>query len=191
MSSIIIDPVHPSPSFDFGFDGIEFSDLFSQFDLNGSFDEDTLNKIIEDFISGKGSSGTPGLGSDFNVDFDESSGTISINGEDFGQFDPNIFSSDGDSGFGDSVFEGSNSFANGESGKEDVFTFNLDTDLDSGEIAQIENFNPGEDTIRIKGMDASDKIDFDSDTGILSINDQDLAQLDCDVPPEDSDFELL
>jgi hypothetical protein len=131
MSGIIIDPPFP---FDFDLDGFDVQDFLDQ-----------VNRL-------NGPNGD-------NFDFDSSTGTLTVNGEE-------IFSLSGDLDFSDSIFGGGNSLADDSNVTADTFTLDLDSILNSG-----------------------DNISFNSDTGIFSANGQDIAQIDIDGDePSDFDL---
>jgi hypothetical protein len=160
------------------------------------FDRDSaLNSgeidTIEDFTPGEDSLGIQGLASGDNVDYDRSTGILSLNGKAFAQLDANLDIQDSDLDFDDVIFVGSNPPPSGGNTDEDVFTFERDTAISSGEVVSIDNFVPGEDTIRVEGIASGDNIDYNRDTGVLSINGQDFAKIDRELPLEDSDFDLI
>jgi hypothetical protein len=160
------------------------------FDRNSALNSGEID-LIEDFTPGEDSLGIQGLTSGDNVDYDRSTGILSINGKAFAQLDSNLDIQDSDLDFNDSIFGGSNPPTDGGNVEEDVFVFDRDTAINSGEVVPIENFIPGEDIIRIEGIASGDNIDYNRDTGIISINGKDFAQIDRELPLEDSDFDLL
>lgn len=75
----------------------------------------------------------------------------------------------------------------GGSGK-DIFEFFAD-DFVSGEVNQIDDFTSAEDVIRFKGIGNDAKVVYDSSTGKVSINGEDVLQLDAglDLTIDDND----
>jgi hypothetical protein len=163
------------------------------FDRNSALNSGEID-LIEDFTPGEDSLGIQGLASGDNVDYDRSTGILSLNGKAFAQLDANLDIQDSDLDFEDLIFGGSNPSnppPDGGNTDEDVFTFDRDTAISSGEVVAIDDFVPGEDTIRIEGIASGDNIDYNRDTGVLSINGQDFAKIDRELPLQDSDFDLL
>ena len=72
----------------------------------------------------------------------------------------------------------------------DTFLFDRDAALTSGEIDIIEDFNPDEDFLGIEGLQSGDNVDYDRDTGVLSLNGQAFAQIDPELPLEDDDLDF-
>ena len=65
---------------------------------------------------------------------------------------------------------------------EDTFQFNLNRSPDTVEqqtiaVNEITDFTPGEDKIVIQGLEPDATAIYNSETGILSVNDIDIAQL--------------
>jgi Ca2+-binding RTX toxin-like protein len=160
------------------------------FDRNSALNSGEID-TIEDFTPGEDSLGIQGLASGDNVDYDRSTGILSLNGKAFAQLDANLDIQDSDLDFDDVIFGGSNPPPSSGNTDEDVFAFERDTAISSGEVVPIDNFVPGEDTIRIEGIASGDNIDYNRDTGVLSINGQDFAKIDRELPLEDSDFDLI
>lgn len=75
----------------------------------------------------------------------------------------------------------------GGSGK-DIFEFFAD-DFVSGEVNQIDDFTSAEDVIRFKGIGNNANVVYDSSTGKVSVNGEDVLQLDpgLDLTIDDSD----
>ncbi len=75
----------------------------------------------------------------------------------------------------------------GGSGK-DIFEFFAD-DFVSGEVNQIDDFTSAEDVIRFKGIGNDANVVYDSSTGKVSVNGEDVLQLDpgLDLTVDDSD----
>lgn len=75
----------------------------------------------------------------------------------------------------------------GGSGK-DIFEFFAD-DFVSGEVNQIDDFTSAEDIIRFKGIGSDATVVYDSSTGKVSVNGEDVLQLDSglDLTIEDND----
>lgn len=92
--------------------------------------------------------------------------------------------------FNDSIFGGSPPPGDGTT-EEYVFSLDSDFGTSSSEPISFDNFVSGEDTIRIEGVTSEDNVDYNKDTGMISINGEDFAQIDPDLPIEDSDFDLL
>lgn len=74
---------------------------------------------------------------------------------------------------------------------EDDFLFVINDTLLADDIDIIEDFNIEEDTIRFEGISSDASIKYDSESGILSVDDNDIAQLDSDLDISDDNFELL
>ncbi|MEO0926975.1 MAG: hypothetical protein AAFY63_13990 [Cyanobacteria bacterium J06643_13] len=74
----------------------------------------------------------------------------------------------------------------------DTFVFDAAA-IGSGEIDQILDFDPSEDTFGIIGLEQGDNVDYNRDSGVLSLNGQAFARIDRELPLGDNqlDFEDL
>ncbi|MEO1672432.1 MAG: hypothetical protein AAFR77_16940 [Cyanobacteria bacterium J06631_2] len=166
---------------------------------------------ILDFDPSEDSLGIIGLEQGDNVDYDRSTGILSLNGQAFAQIGIELPLGDNQLDFDDLIFDGSGIFGAiegsddgmddgmddgiddgmddgtdggafvGTEGVDDVFAFDRDTALDAGEIIPIEGFEPGVDTLQINGIVSGDSIGLDRSTGIIRINGQPFAQIDPDA----------
>ena len=76
-------------------------------------------------------------------------------------------------------------------GGEDTFLFEISETLISDDIDTIEDFKVGEDKIRFEGISSEAKVEYDSESGILSIDGDDIAQLEPGLDISDDDYEFL
>jgi Ca2+-binding RTX toxin-like protein len=60
-----------------------------------------------------------------------------------------------------------------------------------GNVDKINDFNVNEDIIRIKGVGDDAKVEYDKETGKLSIDGQDIAQLDAGLNINDNNYEIF
>ena len=90
---------------------------------------------------------------------------------------------------GDDVLKGGkgSDILNGGEG-EDIFEFQMD-DFADGEVDQIVDFEDGADLIQLKGIGSNAVVEYDSETGLLSVDGQDIARLskNLDISIEDPD----
>ena len=70
----------------------------------------------------------------------------------------------------------------------DTFVFDRDAALTSGEVDVILDFNPEEDSLAID-LNAGDRLTYDSDSGVVSINGKDFVNIGEGLDFEDVDFE--
>ena len=154
---------------------------------------------IVDFVVGEDSLGILGINQGDNADYNRDTGIISVNGQDIVDvgrelplsdrnldFDSLTFNND------DLIFAGEDlSVGSGTDGVEDVFVFSRET-LNLDVIVPIENFVPGEDTIRLEGTSSGDNVDYNRSTGVLSINGEAFAQIDPELPlDKNRDFDFV
>ena len=154
---------------------------------------------IVDFVVGEDSLGILGINQGDNADYNRDTGIISLNGQavvDVGRelpltdrnldFDSLTFNNE------DLIFAGEDlSVGSGTDGVEDVFIFSRQA-LDLDVIVPIENFVPGEDTIRLEGTSSGDNVDYNRSTGVLSINGEAFAQIDPELPlDKNRDFDFV
>lgn len=154
---------------------------------------------ILDFVVGEDSLGILGINQGDNADYNRDTGIISVNGQaivDVGRelplsdrnldFDSLNFNNE------DLIFAGEDSNVGiGTDGVEDVFVFSREV-LNLDVIVPIENFVPGEDTIRLEGTSSGDNVDYDRSKGILSINGEPFAQIGRELPlNENRDFDFV
>lgn len=177
------------------------------------FDRDALGvggiDQLPDFDPTEDSLAIAGLLQGDNVDFDRSTGILTLNGQAFAQIDPTLPLGDNQLDFDDLIFDGvvddgvvddvvddggDSGTLVGTDGEADVFAFDRDTAFTSGEIIPIEGFEPGVDTLQINGTLSGDNVDINRSNGIISINGQAFAQIDPDVAQdisENTDFDLM
>jgi Ca2+-binding RTX toxin-like protein len=60
-----------------------------------------------------------------------------------------------------------------------------------GNVDKIGDFNVNEDIIRIKGNGNDTKVEYDKETGKLSVDGQDIAQLDSGLNITDNNYEIF
>jgi Ca2+-binding RTX toxin-like protein len=60
-----------------------------------------------------------------------------------------------------------------------------------GNVDTINDFNVNEDIIRIKGVGDDTKVEYDKETGKLSIDGRDIAQLDAGLNINDNNYEIF
>jgi Ca2+-binding RTX toxin-like protein len=60
-----------------------------------------------------------------------------------------------------------------------------------GNVDKINDFNVNEDIIRIKGVGDDAKVEYDKETGKLSIDGRDIAQLDAGLNINDNNYEIF
>ena len=90
---------------------------------------------------------------------------------------------------GDDVLKGGKGSDIMTGGKgSDIFEFQAD-DFAAGELDKILDFEDGADLIQLKGIGADAKVKYDSETGVLSVDGKDIAQLSkhLDLTIEDQD----
>ena len=82
--------------------------------------------------------------------------------------------------------KGSDIMTGGEG--SDIFEFQAD-DFAAGELDKILDFEDGADLIQLKGIGADAEVKYDSETGVLSVDGKDIAQLSkhLDLTIEDQD----
>ena len=79
---------------------------------------------------------------------------------------------------------------------EDTFIFDRAGILDSDGVDTIADFAPEADSLPIQGLSTGDRLDYDANSGILSLNGNDFADLDFEsddaavVSLNNSDFSL-
>ena len=156
--------------------------------------------FITDFVVGEDSLGILGLNQGDNVDYNRDSGVISVNGQDLFRIGRELPLTDRELDFESLNLEDDalstddildTDVGSGTEGVEDVFVFSEEL-LDSDVIVPLEDFVPGEDTIRLEGTSSGDNIDYNRDSGILSINGEPFAQIGRELPlDENRDFDLL
>lgn len=86
------------------------------------------------------------------------------------------------------VAEGNNTLTGG-SGR-DIFQFNIAEDDSTKTISQITDFKPGEDKIIINSDRETGEVTYNRDTGRVSLDDREIAQLETglDINPDDLEF---
>ena len=175
MSSIAnsIEFMSSEPNYDDGFQLADFEGLEELFrnegnePIYGSNNSDTLPGAAGfDYIDGQGGDDLISGGDD--LDF-----ILGGTGDD-------IISGDN----GDDLIDGGagNDLINGGSGNDmirggagnDTFVFEF---FDDG-VDTVTDFTVGEDTIQIKGVGSDATVDYDQDTGSLSVNGEEIAKLD-------------
>ena len=155
--------------------------------------------FITDFVVGEDSLGILGLEQGDNIDYNRDSGVISVNGQALFRIGRELPLQDSDLDFeslnleddaltSDDILD--TDVGSGTEGVEDVFVFTEEL-LDSDVIVPLPDFIPGEDTIRIEGFASGDNIDYNRDSGVLSINGEPFAQIGRELPLQDSDFDLM
>lgn len=171
---------------------------------------------ILDFDFSEDSLGITNLEAGDNIDYNRDTGVLSLNGQAFAQvdreltvrgnplslenvsFDGSGIFGGGDDGDGDGGDDGDGGSDGGgfvgTDGVHDVFAFDRDEAINSGEIIPIEGFEPGDDILQINGIVSGDSVGIDRSTGIIRINSQPFAQIDPDAAQDinkNRDFDLM
>jgi Ca2+-binding RTX toxin-like protein len=188
MSCIIepTDSISSTPNLLGGLDIVGLSEQENRLkgtDFSDSIRGGNLNDILDggsgfDFLDGKG--GDDQLSGGADIDF-----ILGGDGND-------ILS--GDAG-NDLIMGGNgNDIINGGEGEDALYggsgsdTFVLEF---FGNVDKINDFNVNEDIIRIKGVGDDAKVEYDKETGKLSIDGQDIAQLDAGLNINDNNYEIF
>lgn len=197
--STVIDPTNPvtsDPLPNGGFDIRGIEDEVNRIEGNESADLITGGNL-DDVLSGgsgngadtiRGGSGNDGIsGGDGD---DELSGGV---GNDVisGGSGANVIT--GGEGEDRLIVEGnSGSTLTGGAG-DDTFQFNFEQenpDGETGTVNEITDFTPGEDKIRIEGIPGTQAPVYNRDTGILSLDDLEIAQLSAGLNISEADLEI-
>ena len=162
--------------------------------ITGGNLDDVLNGIAgNDTIAGGGGNDVI-LGDDGSDVLSGEEGNDTING---GSGENEILGGDGDDvlivSANQNVFREASILTGGEG--EDTFQLNFNQSPDTIEqqtvaINQITDFTPGEDKIVIQGLQSDADPVYDSDTGILSLDDLDIAQLSAGLNIREEDIEV-
>jgi len=185
-----------------GADAFEF--FADDFSLEGAYPE--IDRI-SDFDPHEDMIRLNGINSDSHVVYNPETGLLSVDGVDIAQlpsgleisadnFEFRLCGTDADDlvegGSGNDVIIsgiGRDTLVGG-AGNDD-FLFNINDTLLADDIDIIEDFNVNDDTIRFEGISTDANINYNSDTGILSVDENDIAQLDPNLDISDDNFEIL
>lgn len=191
-----------------GADAFEF--FAEDFALEDSDYEDSNSEVdfITDFDPGKDIIRLNGITSDSSVMYNPETGLLSVDGIDVAQlpreleisadnFEFRLCGTDeddlveGGSGDNDVIISGiGQDTLVGGAGKDD-FLFNINDDFLADEIDIVADFNVDEDTIRLEGISSDAHVNYNRETGILSVDGNDIAQLDSHLDITDDNYEII
>ncbi len=206
--STIVDPTNPSIINSLPNGGLDILGIEDQENrLVGSENSDQIiGGTLDDILNGLGGADTIN-GGDGNDGIWGEAGDDQLFGE---NGDDTINGGTGedilDGGAGDDrlVIEDGGSTLTGGAG-EDIFQFNFvaetDSESDTAEtpsieelgivISEIVDFQPGVDKITIQGLGGTEAPIYNSDTGIFSLDDVEIAQLAADLDISEEDIEIV
>ncbi len=194
MSSIV-NPTIPESTTPLPNGGLDIRGLENQVNiLEGSENADIITGgNLEDVLNGiAGNDAITGGGG--NDEIFGGGGNDTIDG---GDGENEIFGGNGDDvlivSANQNVFRQASTLTGGAG--EDTFQLNFNQSPDIVEqqtfaINQITDFTPGEDKIVIRGLESDAEPVYDSDTGILSLDDLDIAQLSAGLNIREEDIEV-
>ena len=173
------------------------------------FDADTSSADIDritDFNPNQDKIRLQGVSSDSLIEYNSRTGILTVEGVEIAQVSPGLKldrqsfefvsqNSDGndviDSGASNFVIDGSID-RQGDRGKVgQKFVFSLDDDLSLEDVEELPDFDPRTDSLHFQGISADANVDYNSETGMLSIDGKDIVRLDADLDFDDDDYELL
>ncbi|MEO1672414.1 MAG: hypothetical protein AAFR77_16850 [Cyanobacteria bacterium J06631_2] len=186
MSSIVVN----IDVADFDGNGLDIIGTEAADTLFGTNDGELIDGLAgDDFLSGSDGDDFI-LGGEDNDTIGGGAGADTILGGNDGDL---IFAYDGDdvvdAGEGnDIIYSGKGSDILFGGAGQDEFVFELE-DFAEGEVDIIADFEQGEDKLIIKGLSPQDTVSFDSATGTISVNGDEVISFDGNDSPED--FELF
>ncbi len=173
------------------------------------FDADTSSADIDrstDFNPNQDKIRLQGVSSDSLIEYNSRTGILTVGGVEIAQLSPGLKLNEQSFEFVNHDREGNDVIESGASnfvidggidrqddkGKGDrKFVFSLDDDLSLEDVKHIPDFDPQTDPLHFQGISADANVDYNSETGMLSIDGKDIVRLDAELDIDEDDYELL